>query len=413
MTDQNMTTKTSDIHIAKNQLPEEEFFSKLEHVTDGPEKFISYPVVLDQEYINNSEKLCHIINGVLVMFAYNYVRDTKLQQLYQLDKELNEILLMANGIPYELGMYKLHFLYDQDGNPRINNINCQYPLEDWLESSDINDATNALANATYPDWNGIDNQSDFLNEISNQFDHDEDLFIIKKNKKDKDDAKIQALKNVGINTVYVEPKDFKIVDGQLKVGKKVARQFLLDVNREELKLFDKEVLKIIVQSGRCLNDVRTIILIHDRKILAGFYNRDIMGAYINMDDYTFLSSFLVPSFTINTQEDIDFLLNSQDIWILRSNEPGNPVYVRSNYSKEDWEKLVKNTSHQSLAQPYAQRKEFSIPLNDQEVAVNLTGVNLCFNAKYYGPGPFKTSKESVLTNTKDEFIIPCVVEKTS
>jgi len=412
MTNQNMTTKTSDIRIANNQLPEEEFFSKVEHLKNKSQNLISYPVVVDQEYINNSEKLCHILNSILVMFAYNYVRDTRLQQLHQLDKEFNEILLMANGIPYELGMYRLHFLFDHDGNPRIKEINCQHPLNDWLESSHLNKATtSALASAANPNWSGIENQIDFLNEISNQFDHDEELFIIKNDKKDTDQAKIQALKNVGINVSYVEPKDFIIVDGHLQIGKKIARQFLLDINREELKLFDKEVLKIIIHSGRCLNDVRTIILIHDRKILAGFYNKEIMGAYIDVDDYDFFSSFLVPSFTINSEEDVNFLLNSQDNWILRSNKPGNAVHIRSNYSIEEWGGLVKNNAHDFLAQPYVKRKEFSLPLNNEEIAVNLTGINLHFNAKSYGPGLFKTSEESLLSNTEDEFIIPCVVEK--
>lgn len=413
MTNQNMTTKTSDIRIAKNQLPEKDFFAKLEHFKNRSEKLISSPIVINEEYLSNSEKLCHILNSVMVMFAYNYIRDTRLQELYRLDKEYNEILLMANGIPYELGMYKLHLLYDQSGNPRINEINCQHPFEDWLHSCDLNNATTALANTTNPEWNGIDNQSDFLKEISNQFEHDEHLFIIKKDKRDKDEAKVQALKEVGINATYVEPKDFKIVDGQLQVGKDIARQFVLDMNRVDLKLFDKEVLKIIIHSGRCLNDVRTIILIHDRKIIAGFYNQEIMSAYIDGDNYKFLSSHLVPSFTINTQEDIDFLLSSQDNWILRSNTTGNPVHVRSKYSSEDWENLLKENSHNFLAQPYVQRKEFSLSLNDENITVNLTGTDLAFNAKYYGPGLFKTSKESILDHPTDEFIIPCVVEKNS
>ncbi len=415
MTNQNMTTKTSDIRIASKELPEKEFNSKIKSLHQSTNELSRYPVVIDEEYMNNAKKIGHIINSVVVMFAYNYTRDEKLQQLYQLDQELNEIIKMAEGIPFELGMYRLNFLYDSNGQPRISEVNCQDPTKNWFLSADLSQITNELAGKINKDWSGIEDQSEFITELENLFEQDEVLYIVKKEKKSEKETLLNELTNKGINVAYVQPEDFSVVNGDLKIGTVPARQFFLEMSAEELKSFDAEVLQKIIQSGRCINDVRSIILVHNKKLMAGLFNPNIMGSYINSEDFEFLKSYLIPSFVLNGQADIDYLNNSQDNWRLKnsSSRDGEGMYVRSNYSPEDWNQLLLENWQDFLVQPVIQQKEFQLSIDHENTPVNLIGMELYFNAKSYGSGFFRASKEINTLDYKDILKLPCIVEKIS
>jgi len=414
MTDQNMTTKTSDIRIASKKFPEKEFTSQIKSLQSSQDHISPYPVIMNEEYMTNVQKLGHIINSIVVMFAYNYTRDQNLQQLYQLDQELNEIMKMTEGVPFELGMYRLNFLYDPNGQPRISEVNCQNPTKNWFLSTDLNNISNELAKSVNPEWTAVENQGEFLDGIVNLFEQDETLYIVRKEQKtDAEETLINELKSKGIEAVYVQPKDFKVSDGDLKVGKNIARQFFLEMSAEELKSFESEVLQKIIHSGRCLNDVRSIILVHNKKLMAGLFNPTIMGSYINSEDYEFLKSFLIPSFVLNGQKDIDYLNNSQDNWKLQSSSGGDGVglHIRSDYSPEDWNQLLNESWQDFLVQPLIQQKEFNVPIDEKSTPVNLIGMELYFNAKSYGAGFFRASKELNLTKYQDALILTSVIEK--
>ena len=130
-----------------------------------------------------------------------------------------------------------------------------------------------------------------LSEFTDRYDMDDILYIIRD---DKDSLLINELEKSGMKVKDVKPSDFQLIDGKLMVDNEIARQFYLDVDREELISFDQEILKAIITSGRCIKDVRTLILIQDRRTFAILNSDQIMGSYINLDDHQFLSKFLSP-----------------------------------------------------------------------------------------------------------------------
>lgn len=421
MTNQNeMTKKVTELILSKNKLPQQEYTSLLEKQIKelpygGADTFQSTPVLIDKNYIENSQKLSSILNTVLVHFAYNYFRDPNISMIYNLDKELQGILAMAEGVPYELGMYQTDFIYDLNGNPRICKIGCQSPINGWMFSLYMNQVTDQLAGNVDENWSAISQLNDFMDEFCNRFDSDDTLFFIHKKE---EGAEIHFLKaelaKRGINMIGVQPEDVKLVDGKLKVGENDARQFYLEMNREELKLFDKEVLKAVINSGRCINDVRTLILVHDKRVLTLLSNTTIMGSYINSEDFNFLATYLIPSYNIDRPEDREFLLNSSENWILKTNigEKEINTLVTNDTSKEVWEDTIKNKWSDYMIQPYLQQKEFELDRNGSKESIHLVGMDLCFNGKFFAPGFFKASSDNIINVHGDQTaILPCVLEK--
>jgi hypothetical protein len=138
----------------------------------------------------------------------------------------------------------------------------------------------------------------------------------------------------------------------------------------------------------------------------------MMSRYINSEDFEFLKKFLIPSFVLNGQQDIDYLNNSQDNWKLKSSaaQEGEATHIRGNYSPEDWNQLLQENWQDFLVQPLIQQKEFSLNINNEDMPINLIGMELYFNAKSYGSGYFRASKELNMENYKDSFILPAVVK---
>ncbi len=352
------------------------------------------PVKITDQYIENSERLAHILNSVLVMFGYNYLRDARLQQTYQLDKELHEILMMTEGIPFEIGLYRPQFWFDQNGQAKISELSSRKSIDSYVQSCKLKGLASDDSETT-----------GCISKILERYDSEETLFVIR----DYNDLElITELESYGMKTKDVQISDFEMKDGKLRVDEEEARQFYLDVDRELLKTFDKEVLKKIINSGRCINDVRTLILIQDRRTLAILFNQEIMGSYVNMDDHKFLGQFIAPQYTIQTKEDQQMLLNSEENWILRKNNPSseNDVFYKNETPKETWENMINKDWYLYTVQPFIPKKEYELNLEDSTELAEITGFDVFFNGKSYGPGSFiSTSK-----NGKKSVLIP-IIEK--
>lgn len=349
------------------------------------------PIKLNDTYVEDSERLAHILNSVLVMFAYNYSRDERLQQIYQVNKDLHNILLMSDGTPYELGMYKTQFWYDETGQAKIGEFNCRNAVKSFLESCKVKKAAFDTSD---------NNVEKCLSEFTDRYDKDDTLYMIRD---DNDSLLINELEKSGMKVKDVKPSDFQLTDGKLMVDNEIARQFYLDVDREELVSFDQEILKAIITSGRCINDVRTLILIQDRRTFAVLNSDQIMGSYINLDDHQFLSKFLSPVYLIQTKEDQQTLTTSNDNWVLKKNNPSkeNDILEKNATSKEVWDGIIMNDWYQYIVCQDLKRKQFDLSAEEK---AEIMGADIFFNGKSYGPGLFTATSN----NGERSLLVPIV-----
>lgn len=415
-----MTQKTSTIHLSEKEFQQQEYIQKLkEAFTELPYKgadtFLNSPVLIDENYLENSQRLCQILNSILVMFAYNYFRDANLQSVYQLDAELNEILQMAEGIPYEIGMYRPDFIFDTEGQPKICEIGCRYPMSGWVMSRYLHKVTSELTKSVDQNWSAVEGQEEFMDEFRERFDDQDTLYLIRKDDRNHSvDYTMKELERAGIRAVDVQPEDFALVDGELKVGDEIARQFYLEMDREDLKTFDKDVLKVIIQSGRCINDVRTIILMHDKRTLSILFNQNVMSAYVNSEDHEFLSKYLIPSYIIATEQDQQTLIESEDNWVLKKSSGGKGIdmLIKNECDPEVWKHAVLKEWNTYMVQPYVEQKSFEINANGKSQSAHIAGMDLYFNGRSFGPGIFRASSgSSININNGESYVLPCVVKK--
>jgi len=404
MTDrENFASITSKLSISIENISNEKLFALLKNYPEElliNNSFSKSIIKVDQEYLESLKTLSKLLNELFVKIVYNYIRDYSLQKIIQLDKKLLEILYMCEGTPYELGMYALNFVYDASGQPKINQVHSSSPIEGWLTSHYLNSSIYKLSNTSNQKWRSVACDQNIISDISNRYDCDDPIFFITTGN-DSPEAKIlkKELKRFNFEIISTSPNELKLEDRQIIAKGKVGRQFYLNLDREELKMFDSAVLRAIIASGRCINDVRTTILIHDKRLFAILFSEEIIASYMDQEEYKFLKPFLIPTFTLSSQQDQDFLLNSTEKWILMHCYSNYLVVVNGEKDTRDWAKIKDWENY--IVQPYFEHKSFQSE-NDGELKIQNS--SLFFNAKSFGPSMFYSYQ------TNKHFLIPCVLE---
>ncbi len=365
-------------------------------------KISRYPIVTSNKLVENFNRICSILNEVLVKIVYNYTRDHRVQSYFQLDDQLNKVLLMAEGTPYEIGMYRSDFILDNTGNPKICEISCRFPSNGWMYSYYMNNALNS------------EKKTDFIDDFLTQYDKEEPIFFITQNKQNNETEYLKKeIENRGFQHITIHSSELKIENDALHYFDQAARQFYLEVDREELKDFDEQVLKYIISSNRCINDVRSIILVHDKRILALLSDIEVMRSYMYQDDYQFLLDYLIPSYTLHTIENRETLIQSSEDWILKKNSGGSisDTYIKNSSTAVTWRKILEEEWQDYMVQPYIDQKPFEFYESDKSTHIHLTGSCHFLNGKSYGLGVFRGSGKKIINLHQNKTILfPCIEE---
>ena len=137
-------------------------------------------------------------------------------------------------------------------------------------------------------------------------------------------------------------------------------QFILEMDREELRKFEPEVLRQLVLQGTYFNDIRTLILVHDKRILAVLWDEDIMRDYLSAAEYDLLRPWLIPSFVIRNENEIETWLHGPQNLILKLNSGGRGIgaYVKNACTPDEWKSVLRNQWKNYLIQHFVDQQEY-------------------------------------------------------
>lgn len=360
--------------------------------------FADSTVALSPEYHQQMQRLCSVLNKACTAVVLHYFSDDRIRKYYQLDKELETLLQKADKKEYHQGFYRPDFLYDINQQPKICEIGARYPLNGWMisyyirllgiesgENGNENSALKNLIDAIYTELASF-------GKIA--FVHDDEkgteIFYLKK-----------ELEQRGLEFLSIKPQDLDMKDDSY---------LIFEMDREELKKIRPEVIDKIIERNSYFNDIRTLILIHDKRVLAVMYDEKIMGDYLDADDYEFLKNYLIPSFVITNAQQCDAFINSKHNLIAKVNSGGRGIgaYIKNDCTPEEWEEIIRGNWQNYLIQHYVDQKEFYDAENNRQI--HLVGMLLCKNNQNYGSGLFRGSDETVVNVHQGRALIYPILE---
>jgi hypothetical protein len=372
-----------------------EYFGKKAELSRST--FANSTVIVTPEYNQQMIRLSSILNKACEAIVLNYFKDERIRKQYQLDQELERLLEKANKKSYSQGFYRPDFLYDVNNQAKICEIGARYSLNGWMISYYIALINDDLYSNDTELISGNPDLKNLIKDLYKELAPCGKVALVHDNEKGTEIFLMQKeLAKRGLELLSVKPQDLKLSNDSICVDGQPVLQFILEMDREELKKIRPEVMDKLIEQNSYFNDIRSLILIHDKRVLSVMYDVEIMSDYLTEVEYSFLQDYLIPSFVItNPKECDDYIYTDQNL-ILKLNSGGRGIgaYIKNECSIEEWEKIIRLHWNEYLIQHFVDQKEFPDIENNRQI--HLVGSLLCKNNLTYGSGLFRGSDESVV-----------------
>ena len=304
--------------------------------------FSTTPVRVTADYLGTLRTLGVLLDTALRAVVTRYFDDTRIRAIYDLDPALESILRLARGRPYAVGLYRPDFVYDRQGRPRVCEIGARYPLNGWMLSRAASRRlAGTLARAGLREVQ--DQGAPFLNTMRALHPPGTTLAMLHAREAGTELFCLRdELRADGVDFVQAHPSALKSRNGALEVDGRRVDRLVLEMDRSELPLIDAGPLGRMLGEGCYFNDVRTLILVHDKRVLAVLNDEAIMRDCMAADAYDALRPFLIPTWVARSDAQARALHARPQDLIAKPSSGGRGVdtCVRSLCTQEVWARLL-------------------------------------------------------------------------
>jgi len=363
------------------------------HLTE--KSYSDYLVQVPAEYDVIWAKLNQVLVKALGGIVSNYFKMAAIRDIYALPEEFENILRIADGQPYQVGMFRPDFLLESRTlQPKLCEIGLRYPVNGWIcsyVSQQVLSKLNAAHNLNIETQN---QQLSFPDAIASSFRPFSQIALIDgKDNGTEAFSLINILEEKGFRFLRSTPEDVTLENNVITVAGEACDQFIMELDRTKLSDFNQEVLKKIITSGYSINDVRSLILVHDKRVLAVLYQDSIMKKILSDDELNFLKPFLIPTFSLHDTSVHADILTRKNNWIFKKNSGGRGIDACQSADMTDTELsdfLSSNYPHYT-GQHFLDQAIINMP--DPHYMV---GILLQFNNLSFGAGIFRGGFDTVI-----------------
>ena len=367
----------------------------------GAELFNPYPIVLPRAGVDRLMTLGRAVHAGIHAVVRNFFDDARIRERYALDPRLVPILERAHGRPYTIGMFRPDFVIDESGEFRVCEINARFSANGYA-INDIVDAALAAVSYLPPHVRRVAGQSIIRETMTREFRDGRPIAVV--------------LSKESGSEVFILLRDldwFKAAPSSLTVED--DPHYVLELDRLELLELPPDVLERIIRNGS-RNDVRTLILVHDKRLLSVLSDPSIMRDHIDAEATEVLARHIIPTRPAGDAEAREQALAHPDEWVLKPSSGGRGVDVWMGHEtpREQWDARLHEHAAEDTLQQFIPQRRFPIMHLDgeelRESEMNVVGLLPCFEEHVFGPGIFRAGTGSVINvHQQRGEVLPCVV----
>jgi len=323
-----------------------------------------------------------------------------------LEEAYLEILRMAAEQPYQIGCFRPDFVINEVDEVRICEINARFSANGFRVSYLI-DA--ALGKTRY--LNGHEKAPSRIPALQSI-----DACLTSNWKTASKIALVLTNETAGEMTSLLGQLPFhQIHPSRLRPGE--YDRVILEMDRRDLLLLPKPGLRWMIETHCVRNDLRTNILVHDKRLLSILCDTSIMVDYLAKDQVALLEEYIIPTFAANNPEARAKALETPQNWVLKPSSGGRGVdtHIGSLTPPADWSHILESRSEAFVLQPFVSQKTWPVTCLEQgrlqTKLMNVVGLLPCFNDQYFGPGIFRTGSNAIINvHQKRGEILPSSLE---
>ena len=375
----------------------DDFISKLSNKMD----LVRYgnrfsPYLLDvPKGIQSQVKNVHaVLTKAVSKIVENYLSDDSLQQALSLDDRQLSLIKLASKKPYKTFSIRPDFLISQDNEIKVCEINARFTINGFMGAYYLYQQMREC----FPNHSGMeDTLSNIIDSYMSNFDTSKPIFLLREKETGYDLNLLKLfLLERGITVIDITPHDLHMLDGKLVAKNTVCDQLISELHQFELDNIPDDILENIILDVNYVNDIRTILIAHDKRLFSILSNIDIMSRYLSDEEVAILEKHVIKTYSLKKVK--NDVLNNKDAWVLKKclSGKGEGMYVGAESSLEEITSVISEQETQYIAQPFLDQKKVDFFMDGEYKSCNSVGMIISINNKYQGVGFFRLSPSSIV-----------------
>ncbi|MGI9052977.1 MAG: hypothetical protein ACR2HQ_10065 [Ilumatobacteraceae bacterium] len=371
-----------------------------------------YPLTLGAPDAALLDRLYRAIAVGIERVIARYLSDGRLRRVLALPGPLVELLERVDGLPYRTGALRPDFLIDVDGVAQVCEVNARFPTNGFLCSYYTNEVVEGLGYLTGAAVRAVVGLRQAIDALASRFEPGPLVVLLDREGGNEIFLLVDELRRVGIDARARRPDQLRVERGVIVDGSEPVAQFILELERDELLEMPPDLFAALVACDRTFNDVRTLILGHDKRMLAVLGDRSIMSDLLDPASVDVLSDHIIPTFHAGDPSIADRLRAEPADWVLKRNSSGRGIdlLVGAACDPPTWLHAVEHESDDRAAQAFVPQLVVPMPmLTDAgelvEQPAHVVGLLPGFDGVPFGPGLFRASAESVINVAGDRAVL--------
>jgi alpha-ketoglutarate-dependent taurine dioxygenase len=212
--------------------------------------------------------------------------------------------------------------------------------------------------------------------------------------------------------LYFDESIKKIMVSDKQNNKISVNQFILELHQEEILSIPFRTMSKMIETCRILNDLRTIFIGHDKRLLTLLCQESFTKRYLSIEHSNILKNrlmFTILTTALNDSKLRENLLGNKDNWLIKPSlfGKGKGIIFGKNLNQNEWKNILIKLSNTNefVVQEYSKQEKFVLNHKNLLSYYNLVGTLLCFNDKFLGPGIYRASNQDLIALTQGGFII--------
>ena len=203
-----------------------------------------------------------------------------------------------------------------------------------------------------------------------------------------------------IQVIDIKPSDLSLKGNHLTGKGITCEQIIMELHQSELEEIEQDIIEHILLKVNYVNDIRTIMIAHDKRLLVCLLNKRIMSRYLSDRELLYLHQHIIPTYLIDDVK--NEIIENKNQWVLKKclSGKGEGMFIGLESEISDMEYVTSKMSDLYIAQPYLKQKKIEIFSSDKYQACRSVGMILSLNELYQGTGYFRTSPERVIALSK-------------
>jgi hypothetical protein len=353
--------------------------------------FNPYPFLVDPDHVRELRALQGSIHRAIVAVVTHFAKDDRLSGVIQLPAVEQEILSALSDKPYRPGSFRPDYLHAADGREMISEINARFTLNGYISS--------VLLNRCAPRLHAELSPLPALEELEPALCHrlgEGPVGILKASEQGWDIHHFQA--RWGHDCEMLHPKDLSAAHLARWRG------VVLELHQRELLVeVPAELQAQLAAHPGVLNDLRTIFIGHDKRLLALLSTHRVLEDYLEPDDVARLRRHVIPTWVKGAApEKVREALAHPAGWLAKPprSGKGQGIVVSSRMSPDQWRHTLQQLPDDYVLQPYIEQRMFPIAvIRDGDlvkIPMRVIGILPTLDEHAFGPGLYRAAPDEIV-----------------